>query len=80
MVDTTSTTYSKLNLQVDHTAVARAGLTLAELTSSLNIALQGVEVSLLHSSEMLEATNLILGVKKDQQETIRIIDKLFINN
>ncbi|MDD5769719.1 MAG: efflux RND transporter permease subunit [Candidatus Gracilibacteria bacterium] len=71
-----STTYRKIEIKLDNESIARAGLDSNQVAYSLYIAKNTIPISIINNSNSLEPTNIILGVKNDQSETLNMLDKI----
>jgi multidrug efflux pump subunit AcrB len=76
-----STTYKKIEINLDSESVSRAWLTAEQVAYTLAIAKNSMTISLVKDSESLEQTNIILWVKNDENETTKLLDNItFTNN
>ncbi|MDD2907571.1 MAG: efflux RND transporter permease subunit [Candidatus Gracilibacteria bacterium] len=75
-----STTYRKINVKLDHEAIALAGLDVEQIANTLAIAKNSVNISLIKDSSSLEPTNIILGVKNEQSETLSLLENIRFTN
>nr|MDD3720575.1 efflux RND transporter permease subunit [Candidatus Gracilibacteria bacterium] len=75
-----ATTYKKIDLKIDNYSLKKAGLTVEQVANSLAITTNSIPISLIKNSESLEATNIVLGVRQDQTDTINVLKNIkFIN-
>ncbi len=75
-----STTYRKVNIELDHEAIARAWLDSEQVAYTLAIAKNSTPISILKAPYSLEATNIILAIKNEQSETLNLLDSIKFTN
>lgn len=75
-----ATTYRKINLELDHDSISRAGLDIEQVAYSLAIAKNTTPISIIKNSDAQEATHIILGVQNDQSESLDLLDKISFTN
>ena len=75
-----STTYKKINIKLDKQSISRAWLTSQQVAYTLWIAINWIDVDLIKNDNSLEPTNLILGVKNSQNNTIELLNKISFTN
>jgi len=79
--DSISTTYRKININLDNELVTRSWLTSSQVANTIAISLNWIDINLIWSSDSIEATNLILWVKKDQINKLDFLKNIsFTNN
>ncbi|MDD3145036.1 MAG: efflux RND transporter permease subunit [Candidatus Gracilibacteria bacterium] len=78
--NTLSTTYRKVNVKLDHESIALAGLDVEQVANTLAIAKNTVNISIIKDSSSLEPTNIILGVKNEQSETLDLLENIVFTN
>lgn len=75
-----STTYKKLIINLDHESVSRAWLSAEQIANTLAIAKSSMPINLIKDSSSLESTNIILGVKWNQNETVELLKNISFTN
>lgn len=61
----TSSTYKKLQVEIDHDALGRTGIPVSQVAQTLGVLLSGQNISLLRGKESQEKTYLIVGSEKN---------------
>lgn len=76
-----STTYRKVTIKLNKEAIIKAWLTSLQIINTINIATNNINITSIENNNSLEQTNLILGVKNNQRDSIELLNKIFfINN
>ncbi len=76
-----STTYKKVELNIDNYSLKKSELTIEQVANSIRIATNSIPISLIKDSTSLESTNILLWVKQSQSDTIKLFDNItFTNN
>ncbi|MFK7780229.1 MAG: efflux RND transporter permease subunit [Candidatus Gracilibacteria bacterium] len=74
------TTYKKINLVIDHDALNNAGLLTSDIVSTLSTIISGKDIILSTNDNSLEATNIIIKVRDDENTSSDILDTIsFLN-
>jgi len=75
-----STTYRKININLDHESVSRAWLTIEQVAYTLAIAKNYIPISLIKSSTSLEPTSIIVWVNNEESENIELLKNISFTN
>lgn len=75
-----ATTYRKINLELDHESISRAGLDSQQVAYTLAIAKNSTPISVIKNSDSLEATHIILWVQNSQSESLDFLNNITFTN
>lgn len=75
-----STTYRKINIELDHESIARAWLDIKQVAYTLAVAKNSTDISIIKNSDTLEPTNIVLWVKNDQSESTNLLENIKFTN
>ncbi len=75
-----STSYRKLNMQIDYYALEKSWLDIETIKNELSIILSWVPINIYKNSDSLNPTNIILKIKDDEINTTSIINEITIKN
>ena len=75
-----STTYRKVNIELDHESIARSGLDIEQVANTIAIAKNVTNISIIKNSPSLEETNILLWVKNEQSESLNMLETIKFTN
>lgn len=75
-----ATTYRKINIELDHDSISRAGLDIEQVSYSLAIAKNTTPISIIKDSSALETTHIILWVQNNQSESLDLLSHITFTN
>ncbi len=75
-----STTYKKVEIDIDNYAITKANLTVEQVINAIAITTNSIPINLIKDSNSLEATNLVLWIKKEQSDTLSLFDNIYFTN
>lgn len=75
-----STTYRKVNIELDHESIARSGLDIEQVANTIAIAKNVTNISIIKNSPSLEETNILLWVKNEQSESLNMLESIKFTN
>ncbi len=75
-----STTYKKINIDIDHESLSRAWLTTKQVSYTLAIALNWMDINLVRNYDSFEANNIILTIAEEQKDSINMLKNISFTN
>ncbi|MDD3646447.1 MAG: efflux RND transporter permease subunit [Candidatus Gracilibacteria bacterium] len=75
-----STTYKKLSIDIDHESLSRAGLTTQQVSHTLAIILNSVDIDTISNNNSYETSNIVLGVNEGNKNNINSIGNINFTN
>lgn len=75
-----STTYRKVNIELDHESITRSGLDIEQVANTIAIAKNVTNISIIKNSPSLEETNILLWVKNEQSESLNMLESIKFTN
>lgn len=75
-----SSTYKKINLEIDNASASKAGISTEQITATLWIIFSNTDIWLVKNLNSFEANSLILSVKNDQKNSINALKNISFTN